>query len=105
MNALLDELRAELAEREARDLSRRLDVGLSVGAVDLVTNDYLGLSRHPAVVDGVRRRLADGGAGSNSGHGDDHLSDLREAVRQRRVEIHAFLQPALSIDRHESLAG
>ncbi|MDA8018504.1 MAG: 8-amino-7-oxononanoate synthase [Thermoanaerobaculia bacterium] len=53
-------LRADLAERLAdlrrADLERSLQVGQGV---DLSSNDYLGLSRHPGLREGVRRRLED----------------------------------------------
>ncbi|MEM8931996.1 MAG: 8-amino-7-oxononanoate synthase [Acidobacteriota bacterium] len=56
---MLDAFRAALDERRDHDLHRRLD---TVHGIDFVTNDTLGLSRHPMVVEGVRRRLAGGGS-------------------------------------------
>lgn len=55
----LDWLDAAAASREAAGVRRVLAPRASQGvAIDLASNDYLGLSRHPEVIDGVKAALA-----------------------------------------------
>ncbi len=56
----LEEARADV---RARGLVRRLDPG-EPGLLDLASNDYLGLARHPDVVAGARAAASSYGAGS-----------------------------------------
>jgi 8-amino-7-oxononanoate synthase len=78
----LDEARAEV---RARGLVRRLDP--TEGLLDLASNDYLGLARHPLVVDGAveaARRFGAGSTGSRlvTGTTSLHLS-LEDALAAR----------------------
>jgi 8-amino-7-oxononanoate synthase len=78
----LDEARAEV---RARGLVRRLDP--TEGLLDLASNDYLGLARHPQVVDGAveaARRFGAGSTGSRlvTGTTSLHLA-LEEALAAR----------------------
>lgn len=61
----LDWLDAAAALREAAGVRRVLAPRASQGAaIDLASNDYLGLSRHPEVIDGVKAALDAWGAGA-----------------------------------------
>src|SRR5687767_13259029 len=60
------ELAGEMAKWEAAGLRRTLrSSGASSGA-DFTSNDYLGLARHPDVVDAARSALAEHGAGGRA---------------------------------------
>lgn len=80
--SLDDDLRCELASWEAAGLKRELRA-LSGGA-DFVTNDYLSLARHPAVVEAARTALAEHGAGGRAapllGGGSPLDRELESAV-------------------------
>lgn len=56
----------ELEALEARSLRRRLPAPRAEGAVDLVSNDYLGLARDGRVVEAAREALAAEGAGGRA---------------------------------------
>lgn len=62
----LDRLREATARREAAGLRRRLRPRTADhdGLVDLASNDYLGLSRDPRVVEGAVRAVREYGAGA-----------------------------------------
>ncbi len=66
--ALERELAADLARRGEAGLLRRLDrpAGTPGGALDLTTNDALGLSRHTDVVAAARAELERSGAGGRA---------------------------------------
>lgn len=59
-----DALERELAQLEARSRRRHLAQG-ELG-VDFASNDYLGLARHPQVVEAARRALEDEGLGGRA---------------------------------------
>ena len=66
------------ADVTARGLVRRLDPG-TPGLLDLASNDYLGLARHPVVVAGAVAAAQQYGAGATgsrlvTGTTDLHLS-------------------------------
>lgn len=66
MGSLLEKaLAAELATWESAGRRRRLDDGEARGA-DFVSNDYLGLARHPRVIEAAREALAAYGAGGRA---------------------------------------
>ena len=62
---LWEELRAELDAREAKSLRRRLQ-SVPDGALDLASNDYLGLSRHPEVIEAAQKAAAHFGTGARA---------------------------------------
>lgn len=71
-----DELRAALHERDVQNLQRRLR-SLPADVLDLASNDYLGLSRHPLVIEAAQDALAKWGSGARasrlvSGHTSLH---------------------------------
>jgi len=79
----LEQARADVT---ARGLVRRLDPG-APGLLDLASNDYLGLARHPLVVAGAVEAAQQYGAGSTgsrlvTGTTDLHLS-LERALAER----------------------
>lgn len=86
-------LRERAAERQARGLQRSLRVrAADARRVDIASNDYLGLARHPQVVEAGVRALRTWGAGATgsrlvSGHTALHaelesaLANLLEAQR------------------------
>lgn len=81
-----DEIRAELRERLAQlaraGLARTLELS-SDERIDLVSNDYLGLSRHPEVIAAGRAALKARGAGARASRllGGGAIED-REAERR-----------------------
>lgn len=60
-----DELRAALQAREADGLRRALRP-IPEGAIDLASNDYLGMSRHPRVIEAACRAAREYGAGARA---------------------------------------
>ncbi len=60
-----EELASELNAREAKSLRRTLQ-SVPDGALDLASNDYLGLSRHPEVVAAAQDAAARFGAGARA---------------------------------------
>jgi 8-amino-7-oxononanoate synthase len=83
MNWLDERIEAELREREARHLLRRVR-STPAGAIDLSSNDYLALSGHPRVLEGARRALEEDGAGARASRllGGEHpsVASLEEAL-------------------------
>ena len=76
MSSLDQQLRLELQAREAVDLGRHLRV-VPKGALDLASNDYLGLARHPDVIKAACAAAREFGVGARSsrlvsGHGALH---------------------------------
>ena len=65
MSAFEQHLRDAADARDAAGLTRRVVVGGSAGAIDLAGNDYLGLRREPAVVDGAVAALEYFGSGAS----------------------------------------
>ncbi len=65
MNFLDHQLFEQLETRRENHLARRLRA-LPDDAIDLGSNDYLGLSRHPAVIEAVRIAVEDYGAGARA---------------------------------------
>lgn len=62
-------LGAELDALEAANLRRTLraiDAGLQPSVVNFAANDYLGLSRHPALIEAARRATAQRGTGAGA---------------------------------------
>lgn len=89
MNPLWSALAADLADREAAHLKRRL-TSVPSGCLDLASNDYLGLTHHPEVIAAVAEAAEVYGAGGRasrlvSGDCDLHreleaaLADLKRA--------------------------
>jgi 8-amino-7-oxononanoate synthase len=64
-STLDEQLRAALRERQAQTLHRALRT-LPAGTLDLASNDYLGLSRHPAVVEAAQAAIAQWGSGARA---------------------------------------
>jgi 8-amino-7-oxononanoate synthase len=60
-----DTLRAELARLEAADLRRAVH-SPGEDTVNFAANDYLGLARHPAIIEASRRATAEHGAGAGA---------------------------------------
>ena len=65
VKSLNDILQSELAELEAADLRRTLRV-VDASLVNFAANDYLGLARHPALVEATREATARHGAGAGA---------------------------------------
>ncbi len=83
--AWLDEV--ELARRSA-GLRRSLRARSPVGAeVDLASNDYLGLSQHPAVIDGGVQALRTWGAGSTGSRLVTGNTELHEEFEHALAEF------------------
>jgi 8-amino-7-oxononanoate synthase len=72
----LEQARADVA---SRGLVRRLDAG-SPGLLDLASNDYLGLARHPSVVAGAVAAAQRYGAGSTGSRLVTGTTDLHLAL-------------------------
>lgn len=67
MNQYLDALDAAAKRRTERDLIRTAEADQLDGVrIDLAGNDYLGLRRHPAVLDGAQRALDEAGGGAGA---------------------------------------
>ncbi|MDP9181941.1 MAG: aminotransferase class I/II-fold pyridoxal phosphate-dependent enzyme, partial [Actinomycetota bacterium] len=69
----------------ARGLVRRLDPG-SPGLLDLASNDYLGLARHPTVVAGAVEAAKHYGAGSTGSRLVTGTTDLHLELEARLAE-------------------
>ncbi|MCC3158485.1 8-amino-7-oxononanoate synthase [Hymenobacter sp. 15J16-1T3B] len=63
---LLERLARQLQQREQAGTRRRLPPPPAAGLVDFASNDYLGLSRHPALRRAVQQAAADEQAGTGS---------------------------------------
>jgi 8-amino-7-oxononanoate synthase len=70
----------------ARGLVRRLDPG-EPGLLDLASNDYLGLSRHPAVIAGAVAAAEKLGAGSTGSRLVTGTTDLHLELEERLAEM------------------
>jgi 8-amino-7-oxononanoate synthase len=69
MSGFLDDLRRQAADRAAAGLARGLDVRPGRAddtALDLAGNDYLGLARHPAVIEAAAAAAREYGAGARA---------------------------------------
>lgn len=87
------QLQSELEERDARHLRRELR-GAPPGAVDLASNDYLGLAQHPEVVEAAREAAARYGAGARASRlvsGNYTLADQLEAALAQFKQTEAAL--------------
>jgi 8-amino-7-oxononanoate synthase len=78
MQRTAEALTRGLAELDAAGLRRRASVP-PAGAVDFSSNDYLGLARHPQLIEAMTRAAGRHGAGSGaahlvSGHGAEHAA-------------------------------
>ncbi len=60
------QLALEMERWEARGLRRSVDREVAEGRVDFVSNDYLGLSRHPDLISAAQEALAIDGAGGRA---------------------------------------
>jgi 8-amino-7-oxononanoate synthase len=78
----LERARADVA---ARGLVRRLDPG-EPGLLDLASNDYLGLARHPSVVAGAVAAAQQYGAGSTGSRLVTGTTDLHLELESRLAE-------------------
>ncbi|MAB79359.1 MAG: dethiobiotin synthase [Planctomycetes bacterium] len=67
MEVPLDEsLRGEMTRWEAAGLRRTLGTGERSERVDFASNDYLGLTRHPRIIESAQQALADHGVGGRA---------------------------------------
>ena len=83
--AWLDEVEAQ---RRAAGLRRTLRARPAVGTeLDLASNDYLGLSQHPAVIDGGVAALRTWGAGSTGSRLVTGNTELHEAFEEALAEF------------------
>jgi len=83
--AWLDEVKAQ---RRTAGLRRTLRARPAVGAeLDLASNDYLGLSQHPAVIDGGVAALRTWGAGSTGSRLVTGNTELHEAFEDALAEF------------------
>jgi 8-amino-7-oxononanoate synthase len=75
-------------ERRAAGLRRALRPRPPVGAeLDLASNDYLGLSQHPAVIEGGVDALRTWGAGSTGSRLVTGNTDLHEALERSLADF------------------
>ncbi|MEM7306820.1 MAG: dethiobiotin synthase [Planctomycetota bacterium] len=92
------ELGRELEAWEEAGLRRTLDDAAAPHRADFVSNDYLGLARHPDVVEAARAALAEHGAGAGAarllgGGGPAHAAAERAAAEWLGAEA-ALLFPS-----------
>ena len=81
--ALLQRLRAALVQREGQSLRRRLAARASAdGRVNLADNDYLALSRDPAVVDAGVAALREWGASASASPLVTGYTELHQRLEQ-----------------------
>jgi len=90
MSSFEEQLRAALDEKQSASLRRELRP-LAEGVLDLSSNDYLGLSRHPEVIDAACAAVREFGAGARasrlvSGHTMLHERLERELAAFKSCE-------------------
>ncbi len=86
-SSLEESLRREMEAWEEAGLRRRLDeTGPREGLVDFASNDYLGLARHPRLVEAARAALAEHGAGGRASRLLGGGSDLHERAERAAAE-------------------
>ena len=86
MNSLDHQLRLELQERQDADLRRSLRL-VPPGAIDLASNDYLGLARHPDVIEAACRATREFGAGARSSRLVSGHSTLHESLEAELADF------------------
>ena len=106
MTGWRDWLEARALEREARGLARRLtehDAGAPL--LDLAGNDYLGLARHPEVVEGAVQAARRYGGGARASRLVTGTLALHTALEQRLAAFTGFDSGlVLSTGYHANLA-
>ncbi len=90
MTAFEDQLHAALAEKDAASMRRCLRA-VPDGALDLASNDYLGLARHPEVIEAACAAVREFGAGARasrlvSGHTTLHARLESELAAYKKCE-------------------
>lgn len=85
----LERLRTAAAERDAAGLRRRLHPRTAEhdGLIDLASNDYLGLSRDPRLVEGAIRAAREWGVGSSGSRLVTGTTELHAALDARLAEF------------------
>lgn len=84
----LDRLQRQLAERERAGLLRRLSPRVAdESIVDLASNDYLGLSKHPAVVEAAQEAATEWGVGSTGSRLVTGTTALHRALERDIAEF------------------
>jgi 8-amino-7-oxononanoate synthase len=85
----LERLRAATTERDAAGLRRRLRPRTAGhnGLIDLASNDYLGLSRDPRLVEGAIRAAREWGVGSSGSRLVTGTTELHAALDARLAEF------------------
>jgi 8-amino-7-oxononanoate synthase len=85
----LERLRAATTERDAAGLRRRLRPRTAGhnGLIDLASNDYLGLSRDPRLVEGAIRAARQWGVGSSGSRLVTGTTELHAALDARLAEF------------------
>ncbi|RAK69414.1 aminotransferase class I/II-fold pyridoxal phosphate-dependent enzyme [Hymenobacter edaphi] len=90
-SSLLDRLARQLQQREQAGTRRRLPPAPAAALVDFASNDYLGLSRHPALRAAVQQAVAgeQAGLGSTGARLLTGNSAAAEALEARIAALHA----------------
>ena len=81
-----DELQCELDARAANSLRRQLR-RVPDGALDLASNDYLGLARHPRVIEAAQMAAAKFGAGARASR---LVSGHYDLIEELEIELARF---------------
>lgn len=87
-SSLLDRLTRQLRQREQAGTRRRLPPAPAAGLVDFASNDYLGLSRHPALRRAVQQAAAGEQAGSTGARLLTGNSAAAEALEAQIAALH-----------------